>query len=222
MKVNGKQIRDMVLDMSDLAMETSTKENTSKAKSKAKAATNGHQANSTKDNGSTDRKTATASGKAWRMITMSASGKRISLKALESISGATVTSTKVNGLLASDTDKEAISSPSETPTWASILGDKRMAMGNTAGRTDTHIVDSLAKVRKKGKVIGSRARTHSATSILAPTQTTRNTGMENSLGAQGADTRANTSKISRKATEKCTGLMDRSTEDSGMKVFKPV
>jgi hypothetical protein len=49
---------------------------------------------------------------------------------------------------------------------------------------------------------------------------TRSMGTENSYGALGASTKVNMFKISKRATAKCTGLTVKSTEDSGMKVFK--
>jgi hypothetical protein len=219
MKVTGKEISDMVLAMSDLAMEIYMKANTFKAKSKEKDVMNGNQESFMRDSGLMGRKMAMDCGKAWRMTIMWDNGKRISHKALENIYGVIETNMKVNGKLVSDMDKAVISLLSEISMWANIVGDKLMAMVNTAGQMDTHIVDSLPMAKKKAKVIGE-ARNHNATSTLVPTKTTKNTAMENSLGAPVVDTKANTPKISKKATEKCTGQTVRSTEDSGMTVFK--
>jgi len=195
MKVNGKEISDMVLDMSDLAMEIYMKANTSKAKSKEKDVMNGNQESFMRGSGLMDRKMAMGYGKAWSLIIMSDNGKRISLKALENIYGVIETNMKVNGKLVSDMDKVVIGLLSEISMWANIVGDKLMAMVNTAGQMDTHIADSLPMAQKKAKVIGSKARKHNATSTLVPTKTTKNTAMENSLGALEVDTKDNTKKI---------------------------
>ena len=97
MKANGKQIRDMVLATSDLAMEMYMKENTSKAKSKVKDVMNGNLESFMRGSGLMDRKMAMGYGKAWNKIIMSDNGKRISHKALENIYGVIETNTKVNG-----------------------------------------------------------------------------------------------------------------------------
>ena len=53
--------------------------------------------------------------------------------------------------------------------WVNIVMDKLMVMANTVGKMDTHIVDSFPMVKKKVKVIGSKARSSNATSTLVPT-----------------------------------------------------
>ena len=73
--------------------------------------------------------------------------------------------------------------------------DKLMATVNTVGKMDTRIVDSFPMVKKKVKVIGSKARNRNAISTLVHTLTTKNTAMENSLGAPEVDTKVNTEKI---------------------------
>lgn len=103
-----------------------------------------------------------------------------------------------------------------------IAGDKLTDMANIAGKMATPTAGNLPMAKKKDKAIGSKARNHNVTSTLEPTKMTRNTVMENSLGALEADTKVNMSKISKKAMVKCTGLTVKSTEDSGMTVFKQV
>jgi len=109
MKVNGKEIKDMESDMSDLVMEMCTKENIFREKYLDKVIMNGNRVSFMKDSGRMARKMATVFGKDLKLTLMLDNGKLTNHMDSENMYGVIVTSTRANGKLASDTDKEVTS-----------------------------------------------------------------------------------------------------------------
>ena len=97
MKEAGSKTRGTALASKGSATETSTRESTVKEKSMDKANTFGPVESTMKDNGVWEIRTATVFGRASLATPISANGETTSHTALESISGATVTSMKANG-----------------------------------------------------------------------------------------------------------------------------
>lgn len=97
--------------LKDLAMETYTKDSTFKAKSKDKEFTFGAPVRNTKESGMMAIRRVMVYGTAFLVIPILDNGMTISPTDLVSILGATVTFTKENGKLVSDTVKALTCSP---------------------------------------------------------------------------------------------------------------
>ena len=115
-------------------------------------------------------------------------------------------------------DRDAITSLSETPTLASTCTERQRDSGSTCGATVTFTRDSFTMGRRMGRATGRRVAMIPVTSTRVAIRMTKSMATESSPGSLAANIKVITRTISKWATEKCTGMTEQSTEDTGRKV----
>jgi len=85
------------------------------------------------------------------------------------------------------------------------------------GAMAIHTVDNFTMARKTDKVIGGKQLMIPQMLILENISMIKSMDTESFSGAQVLNTKETTLKMLKKDMEKCTGLMEASTEDSGKK-----